>query len=39
VIVVDPTTGALLAARATVNGRLTDKRVYAIRVVGSAALR
>lgn len=39
VIVVDPTTGALLAARATVDGRLTDERVYAVTVVGSAALR
>jgi hypothetical protein len=39
VIVVDPTTGALLAAHATVNGRLTDKRVYAVRVVESAAPR
>jgi hypothetical protein len=39
VIVVDPTTGALLAARATVDGRLTDRRVYAVTVVGSAALR
>jgi hypothetical protein len=37
VIVVDPTTGALLAARATVDGRLTDKRVYAVTVVGSSA--
>jgi hypothetical protein len=39
VIVVDPTTGALLAARATVDGLLTDTRVYAVAVVGSAALR
>jgi hypothetical protein len=39
VIVVDPTTGALLAARATVNGRLTDKRVYAVTMVGAAARR
>jgi hypothetical protein len=35
VIVVDPRTGALLAARATVNGRLTDGRTYVVTVVGS----
>ncbi len=39
VIVVDPKTGALLAARATVDGHLTDKRIYAVTVVGSPGLR
>jgi hypothetical protein len=33
VIVVDPKTGALLAARATVDGRLSDRRVYSAAVV------
>ncbi|MFI5049760.1 MAG: CU044_5270 family protein [Gaiellales bacterium] len=36
VIVVDPHTGNLLAARATVDGRLTDRRTYSTRVVESA---
>jgi hypothetical protein len=36
VIVVDPHTGELLAARATVNGRLTDRRTYTSAVVGSS---
>jgi hypothetical protein len=33
VIVVDPKTGSLLAARATVNGRVTDRRVYSAAIV------
>jgi hypothetical protein len=33
VIVVDPKTGSLLAARATVDGRLSDRRVYSAAVV------
>jgi hypothetical protein len=33
VIVVDPKTGSLLVARATVNGRVTDRRVYSAAIV------
>jgi hypothetical protein len=36
VIVVDPKTGALLAARATVNHHLSDRRVYSAAVVDTA---